>query len=100
MQECLLLPHSAWDDGAEDMRAALDAVELQIRSDAVADCERACLDDMEAAVDGPGWLVITELPTDLWARLRAIVKQALKQNVATVSSRLKGFGCGTRVRHH
>jgi hypothetical protein len=93
MRGCLLLPNSGWDDGSADMRTALDAVETKVRTDAIAECERICQDDMEAAVDGPGWLVITELPTDLWARLRAIVKQALKQNVTTVSARLKGFGC-------
>ena len=75
------------------MSAALDAVESKLRDDALAECKRICSEDMEAAVDGPGWMVITELPTDLWARLRGIVKQAVKQALALTSQRLQGFGC-------
>lgn len=87
------MPGSGWPKDSDKMSSALDAVEAALRQEAVAACEHRCLEEMEAAVDGPGWLVITQMPTDLWMQLRSIVKHALKHGVATVETELKGYGC-------
>ena len=84
---------SDWSTELESTATALDAVEEEVRREAVQRCEARCLEEMEVAVDGPGWLVMSKMPTDLWVQLRAIVKQALKHGVATVESELKGYGC-------
>lgn len=55
-------------------------------------CEDKAMEDVEAAVDGPAWMLISELPADLWPQLRAVMKQALKQSISNVDQALSGFG--------
>jgi hypothetical protein len=95
MQRSLLVPGTGWADGAAELAAALDAAERTTRDAAVAACEKNCLDEMEAAVDGPGWAVIEKLRTDLWTQLRALMKQALKHGIALADAELEGYGCAS-----
>ena len=100
VRQSLLVPGSGWPDGAAQLSKELDDVQRHVRDEAVRACEHRCLEEMDAAVDGPGWLVITKLPTDLWVQLRAIVKQALKHGVTTVDAELEGYGCVTLHLHN
>lgn len=90
----MLVTDSGWNDGSSELRAKLAHTYASIRANAIAACEARCAEEMEAAADGPGWLVIQELPPDLWARLRVIVRQALKHSVTTMDKELRGYGCG------
>lgn len=66
---------------------------LQVRQRAVDECEAHVMEEVEAAVDGPAWMTITQMPQDLWLQLRSIIKQALKQSVTSIDRELDGYGC-------
>lgn len=88
-----LLPDGAdYDIGTAGFAAALESAEAAARDCVVHRCEAQAMEDVEAAVDGPAWLLISQLPADLWPQLRAVMKQALKQSVANVDKELDGFG--------
>jgi hypothetical protein len=74
------------------MEESLMATEVAVCTDAVKRVELKCMEEVEATADGPGWHIISALPKDLWTKLRAIVKQALKQMIIEIGTDLDGFG--------
>lgn len=90
----MLVPSGApWKTGHEALRAALDAAAASERQRAMEACEAHVMEEVEAAVDGPAWMVISSMPQDLWMQLRGIIKQALKQSITSIDRELAGFGC-------
>ena len=90
-----LLPNGAdYDTGAADFAAALQSAEMAVRDRVLQSCEARAMEEVEAAVDGPAWMIISQFPPDLWLQLRSVMKQALKQSVASVDQELRGYGCG------
>eukprot|EP00892_Ulva_mutabilis_P007514 jgi/Ulvmu1/5134/UM021_0151.1 len=78
--------------GAEDFAAALHVAEAAARTKVLRACEAQAMEEVEAAVDGPAWMLISQFPSDLWLQLRALMKQALKQSVASVDQAVHGYG--------
>lgn len=90
-----LMPEGAdYDAGAQEFAAALHCAEVAVRAEVLHACEVRAMEDVEAAVDGPAWMLISQFPPDLWLQLRSVMKQALKQSVASVDQALLGYGCG------
>jgi len=95
MRSSLLPDGMDYDIGTADFTAALESADAAARDRVVHLCEAQAMEDVEAAVDGPAWLLISQLPADLWPQLRSVMKQALKQSVANVDKELSGFGYGS-----
>jgi hypothetical protein len=90
----MLLPvGSPWGTGTKALEAALESCVVQLRQAAMDACEERVMEEVEAAVDGPAWMTITQMPSDLWMQLRSIIKQALKQSVASIDRELDTYGC-------
>lgn len=99
VQSTLLPVGSPWETGAEGFREVLQASVVQLRKQAIDACEAQVMEEVEAAVDGPAWMTITQMPADLWLQLRSIIKQALKQSVMSIDKELDGYGCGHSSSH-
>lgn len=84
---------SPWATGADGLHDALEASVVQMRQRAMNACEAQVMEEVEAAVDGPAWMTISQMPQDLWLQLRSIIKQALKQSVSSIDRELDGYGC-------
>ena len=96
----MLLPESGWPLGADDMEQRLVAAEDSIRGAVMRSLEQRCMEEAEAMVDGPGWQIVTALPTDLWSRLRGLVKTALMQIIQLTDKELDGYGCAAAAPRH
>ena len=94
LQTTLLPELAEYDSATAGFAAALESAETAARNSAVQTCEAKAMEDVEAAVDGPAWMLISQLPSDLWPQLRSLMKQALKRSVASVDQELSGFGYG------
>lgn len=84
---------SEWSAGIEEMTGSAQAVVEGVRGAHVDACRAAMVEEVEAAVEGPTWEVLSQLPEELWTQLRQIVKNAISSAVARLDGKLTGYGC-------
>jgi hypothetical protein len=95
----LFVEGSGWAVRDGEMRESAQATVEALRDEFVGECRSAVIEEVEAAVEGPTWEVLTLNPDDLWVQLRQIVKNGISSAVQRLDAKLTGYRCSAAHSH-